>query len=230
MEHIRYVFFDLDRTLWDFERCSRETLEELFAEYHPFIGLQHSFDVFWDTYRTHNAALWRSYERSEIEAAELRRLRWELSFGSMGVATDRWTEQMGAAYIDLCPRKPYLVPSAREILDYLSGSYEVHMITNGWKDTQANKLHHAGIGDYFGKVITSDTAGAKKPDPAIFEYALRETGARREASLYIGDNYEADVLGGLRAGWEVIFFNPLRYANPEQAREIAHLNELRGIL
>lgn len=229
MQHIRYIFFDLDRTLYDFDRCSRETLEELFREYHPFIGMEHHFDDFMQVYREENAALWKAYERSQINSAELRRLRWENTFGKMGVAMGKWTEDIGEAYLDQCPRKPYLLPHAREVLDYAAARYDLHMITNGWTTTQQRKLDSAGITDYFGKVITSDGAGSKKPDRAIFDYALAETGAPREACLYIGDNYEADVVGATAAGWEVIFYNPFAYENQLQAREITQLKELMDI-
>ncbi len=230
MNQIRYVFFDLDRTLWDFERCSHETLAELFAEYHPFIGLEHDFDYFLRIYRVKNAALWKAFEQRKIESEELRRLRWEHTFGEMQVATDRWTVRMGEEYIDRCPRKTYLMPHAKEVLNYLNADYEVHMITNGWKDTQFNKLAHSGIQDYFGEVITSDTAGARKPEREIFDYATRQVGARPEECLYVGDNYESDAVGGKKAGWEVVFYNPLRHPNPDQFHEIQRLNELEGLL
>lgn len=230
MKHIDYVFFDLDRTVWDFERCSLETLGELFQRYHGHIGEHIAFERFISTYRHHNTLLWRQYERSEITSAELRILRWENTFRELEVEMADWSLEMGKEYLEICPRKPYLVEGAVEILDYLQRQYEVHMITNGWTDTQQVKLEHSGLARYFGKVITSDAADAKKPDRRIFDYALSETGAKRERCIYIGDNYECDVEGGMNAGWDVIFFNPDGEENPIQAPQIQTLRELNHIL
>jgi len=170
--------------------------------------------------------LWRAYERSEINTAGIRKKRWELTFGDMEVKMGDWSEEMAARYIYECPRKPNVMPKALETLDYLSENYDLHMITNGWWDNQLTKLTHAGLKDYFGKIITSDRADAKKPQKEIFDYALRESGADRDACVYIGDSYTADVIGGTQAGWDVIFFNPKQKPNPEKAPEIAELGEL----
>ena len=230
MNHIKYVFFDLDHTLWDFERSSEETLSELFSNYQGRIGRGISFEQFLACYQQNNELLWRRYERSEIKSAELRVLRWANTFGELGVEMGTWTEQMGKEYLHICPRKPYLVEGAREVLDYLSNDYEVHMITNGWTDTQHVKLNHSGISDCFGKVITSDWADAKKPDRKIFDFALAETGAEREKCLYVGDNYDSDVEGGMKAGWDVVFYNPEKLENPINAPQIVALKELHDML
>lgn len=230
MNHIKYVFFDLDRTLWDFNRSSVETLGELFADYHARIGRGISFDQFLACYQHNNELLWRRYERSEVKPAELRVQRWMNTFRELGVETGGWTEQMGKDYLHVCPRKPYLVEGARELLDYLADGYEVHMITNGMTDTQLLKLEHSGISGCFGEVITSDGADAKKPDQKIFDFALGKTGASREHCLYVGDDYASDVRGGMNAGWDVVFYNPEALENPVNAPQIKALRELSELL
>lgn len=229
MKHIKYIFFDLDHTLWDFDKCSQETLLELFETFHADIGTHHSFDNFLQIYRHNNESLWRAYERNEINTAGIRKKRWELTFGEMKVEMGAWSQEMAEAYIHKCPRKPHLIPDAREVLDYLQPKYDVHMITNGWWDNQLTKLTHSGIKDYFGRIITSDRAESKKPFPEIFDYALEHTKAEKEACVYIGDSYSADVVGGMNAGWDVIYFNPKGKDNPHKAPEISGLNELFDI-
>lgn len=226
MKHIKYIFFDLDHTLWDFNRCSRETLFELFEDFHSDIGTHHQFENFLEVYRRNNESLWRAYERNEINTDGIRKKRWELTFNEMKVEMGEWSEKMAAAYIEICPKKPHLIPNAKEILDYLQPKYDVHMITNGWWDNQMNKLTHSGLKDYFGSIITSDKAGSKKPHPAIFDFALESAQAEKEASVYIGDSYSADVVGGMNAGWDVIYFNPQGQDNPHRAPEISGLDEL----
>ena len=226
MKHIKYIFFDLDHTLWDFEKCSQETLSELFRQYHAHIGAKHRFEDFVSIYRRNNEALWRAYERNEINTAGIRKKRWELTFGEMKVEMGEWSEAMAADYIYQCPRKPHLIPGAKEVLDYLQRDYEIHMITNGWWDNQLTKLSHSGIKDYFGAIVTSDKAESKKPHRDIFDFALASAQAEKEACVYIGDSYTADVEGGMNAGWDVIYFNPKGYENSQKAPEIAELKEL----
>ena len=226
MKDIQYIFFDLDHTLWDFERCSHETLQELFAQYHPHIGEEHRFEDFHRIYRHNNEMLWRAYERSEIRTEGIRKKRWELTFEAMNIEMGQWSLDMAQDYLQICPRKPYTFPNAHEVLEYLGKHYQVHMITNGWWDNQLIKLEHAGLKEYFGEIVTSDVAESKKPDREIFEYALRRAKAKAENSLYIGDNYESDVKGGMNAGWQVIYFNPHEKENPEGAQEIQGLKEL----
>ena len=57
MNHIKYVFFDLDHTLWDFERSSEETLSELFSNYQGRIGRGISFEQFLACYQQNNELL-----------------------------------------------------------------------------------------------------------------------------------------------------------------------------
>ncbi len=226
MKHIKYIFFDLDHTLWDFNRCSQETLFELFQDFHPQIGTHHQFELFHKIYKRINESLWRAYERNEITTDRIRQQRWEMTFAEMGVIMGDWSHEMAASYIENCPRKPYLIPHAKEVLDYLHPNYKVHIITNGWWENQVKKLTHSGLKDYFGSIITSDKAGSIKPHPAIFDFALQSAQAEKGASVYIGDSYTADVIGGINAGWDVIYFNPHGQDNPHKAPEISGLDEL----
>lgn len=228
MQHIQHIFFDLDGTLWDFHRSSQETLQELFSEYQPHIGEDMTFEDFLLVYRRINEGLWRRYEKNEINSQELRVERWEGTFKELGVRTGEWTRSIGNAYIDRCPKKPHLLPFAKEILEYLRPKFDVHIITNGFSETQAVKMEYAGLNELVGRVITSDEAEARKPDRKIFDYAMAQTGADHGTSLYIGDSYHADVLGGRDAGLNVVYFNPNQLENPHAAHEIQHLNQLQN--
>ena len=230
MKHIRTLFFDLDRTLWDFEKSSYETLLDLFHHYHVHIGLTMEFDEFLPVYRRVNNELWRDFEEGGIDFRTLRRLRWENTRGEMRVPVGDWTWEMATRYSSECPQKPYLLEGAVETLTALQPHFEIHLLTNGWTETQSVKVKHSGLEPYFDQMITSDAAQAQKPSEKIFQFALQQTKAHRNSSVYIGDNFETDMLGGRNAGWDVIFFNPLGKKYEEDIPQIHHLRELPTML
>jgi putative hydrolase of the HAD superfamily len=127
--------------------------------------------------------------------------------------------------------KPHLFPHSKEILDYLRKSYRVHLITNGFDESQAKKMRSSGLTDYFELVVTSETTGYKKPDPRIFHYALEQLNTVPSACLMIGDNPNSDILGAQRADIDQVYFNPEGKASPIEATyEIRHLQELEQLL
>lgn len=229
MEHIRHIFFDLDHTLWDFELNSKNTLRELIGLFQEQIQTGLTFDEFFPVYTEINDELWKAFRESRINAAFLRHYRFRQTFSRFGIEDAAWIDEFGHAYMTICPTKPELIPFAKETLKFFHKKYPLHIITNGFSETQKSKLQHSGLKRYFGKVITSEFAQAKKPDPVIFNLAMESTGATPANSLYIGDHYEADVVGGLNAGMNVIFFNPNGLENPLNAPEIQDLRQLQAL-
>lgn len=69
-------------------------------------------------------------------------------------------------------------------------------------------LREAGLRPYFSLVVDSTRVGFEKPDPRIFELALRESGAGRSRTLHVGDMYHADVVGARRAGIPALLLDP----------------------
>lgn len=226
MKDIRHIFFDLDHTLWDFDRNSQETLGELLQEFILHIGREIPVEEFYACYDKHNRELWRLYRHNRIDVHYLRSVRFRRAFDELGVVTGDWVGGFDKEYVERCPKKSYLMPSAIEVLTVLKSRYEIHIVTNGFSFTQDTKLTHAGLKPFIGQVITSESAGAKKPDPKIFAHALEVAGAIASESLFVGDSYEADVEGSLNAGMEVVFFNPDKHPNPLGVKEVQHLEEL----
>ena len=140
MKRYRHLFFDLDHTLWDFRTNSRDTLRELFHE-HDFPG-KGIADVheFIDAYEEINAELWRSYSAGSMDKEVLRVLRFRNALLQSGVKDDKLARAVGDAYIERCPRKQALMPGALEVLDRLRERFVLHIITNGFQETQHTKL------------------------------------------------------------------------------------------
>jgi putative hydrolase of the HAD superfamily len=92
------------------------------------------------------------------------------------------------------------------------------------------KLQSADLQGYFQEVITSETAQSLKPNRVIFEYALKQSKARPDESIMIGDNQEADIQGATNAGLDTVFVNHIQAVPQVQSTYmIHHLQELEGI-
>lgn len=228
---IRHIFFDLDRTLWDFERNSAETLTELFNELELTKTGIPDPQTFISTYIQKNALCWSLYEQNKIGKAELRNIRFEMALQAFGVRNQSITERLSVAYIERSPYKTLLFPNTLETLAYLAEKYTLHIITNGFEEVQHIKLQRSGLRPYFKHVTTSEIAGYKKPDPRIFQYALGMGGAHTFNSLMVGDDRHADVLGAQNAGLKSILFQPDPLADkPHGLTTINDLSELRALL
>ena len=227
----QHIFFDLDHTLWDFEKNSSETLTELYFEYD--IGYHGNIDeqTYIQAFREVNRELWTKYDKSQIDKEYIRTKRFELIFGRLGIDPKKIASNIGDVYLFRCPKKPHLLPHSKEILDYLSKNYQLHILTNGFNDVQAIKLKHSGISHYFQTIVTSESTGHRKPSQEIFEYALEQAQAPLQHSLMIGDNLDTDIEGALRIGMDAVFYNPDQVFHKKTPRyEIKCLRELGGIL
>ena len=227
----KHIFFDLDRTLWDFDANSHETLLELCDTYKLNEKGIPDYEEFIKTYKAHNTELWDLYRVDQISQEDLRRERFQRALADFGVDNFILSENIGEDYIEVCPRKNKLYPYAFEVLDYLKEKYSLHIITNGFDKTQHIKLEHANLFPYFNQIITSEKLGVKKPNPAIFAHALDVAEATKEESIYIGDNLVVDILGCQNFGIDGIYFNPEKKKHEENVVfEISCLSQIMEIL
>ena len=207
MKVYKHIFFDLDRTLWDLERNSEETLDDLYKQHSLDKHGVVSFRDFLDRYRTINDEMWKHYLRGDISKDVLRFGRFHKTFLHHGVNNKDLAKKFSEDYSYHAPRKKHLFEGTIDVLRYLQGKYQLHIITNGFEEIQHVKMKHSGLTSYFTHIITSDRAGAQKPSRAIFEFALQEAGAEKPESIMIGDTYEVDIIGAMQAGVDQVYFN-----------------------
>ncbi len=208
MKRYKYLFFDLDRTLWDFEKNSHEELTLIYHRcqlHQKGISLK---DEFIRIYKQINEQCWELYRNNEITKEKLRSERFNKTLLYFGIKDDELSEQIGDQYIKNSPKRTILIDGAKDLLDYLQGKYQMHIITNGFEEVQFDKLKNSGLLTFFDKVITSEAAGFKKPNTVIFEYALNKTNANLAESVMIGDDLNTDILGGINFGIDCIYYNP----------------------
>ncbi|KDN55382.1 YjjG family noncanonical pyrimidine nucleotidase [Flavobacterium seoulense] len=227
IDSIKDVFFDLDHTLWDFDKNSKITFENIFTRVHPEVKI----DSFIEHYIPINQACWKLYQFDKITHQQLRYDRLKMSFDAINYQiSDIEIDHVAQEYIELLTENNHLFEGTFEILDYLNEKYRLHVITNGFAHVQVKKLTNAKLNPYFATVTNSEMAGVKKPNPIIFEYALDLAKAKKESSIMIGDSIEADVFGALDAGIDAIYFNESKQTVAQNIKQINHLLELKNYL
>lgn len=198
---IEHVFFDLDHTLWDFEKNSDLTFHKLFKDY----SIDLEVSSFLAVYKPINLKFWRLYREEKISKENLRYQRLKEAFDVVNYdASDDLINVLAIKYIEIMPNFNHLFVGTFDILDYLKEKYQLHIITNGFEEVQSRKMKSSNIDHYFNQVITSESVGVKKPNPRVFEYALNIANASKENSIMIGDSIEADIEGALNFGLKAI--------------------------
>ena len=217
MKQYTDIFIDFDDTLYDTHGNAVIALDETFEYFH----LGQYFDdkqVFYDDYWKTNIDLWGRYAKGEITRDYLivERFRHPLCASKelraknekSASAFKDYCLQVSDVFLDYCSNKPGVVEGAHELMDYLKQKgYRIHMCSNGFHEVQYKKLAACGLRDHFDTIILSEDAGVNKPALEYFEYALRTSGAKKDTTVMIGDNFQTDILGAKRAGLDTIFFN-----------------------
>lgn len=230
MRKYKHLFFDLDHTLWDFATNEELTLSDLFRKFN-LDGYFESFSEFFSIYEPINKELWLKYRNGEITKRLLTTERFHRTFLMKGLDSEPTAVKFGQDFVTLSATKTALMPHTIEVLDYLKKRYTLHIITNGFIETQYVKLRSTDLEKYFDKVFISEKVGAQKPKRAFFEYAVKSCNAKKDQSLVIGDNLEADIIGAKNFGLDHVFYNPLGIAHSEIVfKEIKSLKELIGWL
>ncbi|HNB82324.1 MAG TPA: YjjG family noncanonical pyrimidine nucleotidase [Chitinophagaceae bacterium] len=225
MKKYTHLFFDLDHTLWDFEQNSVASLQILYneAELHQK-GIP-SFEEFNLIYHEINDRLWDRFRKGFMSREDLRWKRMWQTLVHFRVLNEGLARQMSERYLDILPTQRLVFPNCFQMLDYCKNKqYEMHLITNGFEQTQWMKLKNAGLDSYFNEMITSERAMSMKPQKEIFEYALRETGASASSSLMIGDALDIDILGASTIGMHQVYFNP--HEKPHSENPTYEINDL----
>ncbi len=201
-----HIFFDLDNTLWDFEKNSYLAMQEVFRSFN-ILPYRIDFDVFFQCYSKHNRFLWESYRNKKITKKELTKKRFQDTFDELGIKGID-AEEMNANYLREMPKQKKLFEGVPEVMDYLKKkNYQLFIITNGFKEVQHKKLVNSGIAKYFVKIFVSEDVKAPKPSTVIFEYAIKSSNARKSQSLMVGDDWETDIMGARKYGIDSAYLN-----------------------
>lgn len=226
-KEITDVFFDLDHTLWDFDKNSMLAFERVLFKHKIEVNLKEFIEI----YEPINFNYWKLFREDKVNKLNLRRGRLIDTFSELNMKFDLLEiDQMAETYIDELPVNNHLFQDAELILSYLNERYFLHIITNGFDEVQRLKLEKSGIKKYFTTITTSEEIGVKKPNPLIFSAAVKKAKTHVKSSIMIGDSFEADILGAENAGMKTILYNYRNESVPANFNIIDDLIELKRYL
>ena len=223
----RWLLFDADGTLFDYDRAERAALEQALAQ------VDIPFDPgYLATYRRINQALWQGVERGEITPGVVKVRRFEQLLEAIQVGAS--ATMLSAGYLECLANCSELVEDAEAVLRALHQKYRIAILTNGLTVVQRGRLSRSVIRHHVSDIIISEEIGAAKPAKEFFDTAFVRLGqpSKREV-LMIGDGWASDIQGAIQYGIDACWYNPGRKprpANNELTREIASLRELQDWL
>lgn len=232
MKKYKYLFIDLDDTLWDFHTNARLALNDVYAEQQLFERFA-DFDTFYQIYSKRNIELWTQYGQGLITKDFLSTERFLYPLQQVGINDADVATKMNTQFLDILATKTELIPNALETLNYIAQKkVPITLISNGFIEVQYRKLRNTHMEHYFNHVVLSEMVGALKPNPEIFNYALNLNHASKEEVLMVGDSFEADVIGALSAEIDAAYFDPRNrsFDVPNTQNTLYHIKELNELL
>ena len=197
------LLMDADETIFDFGKCEYQALKEA-LEYH---GLEFS-DEICESFSTINTKLWKEFEMSHITRSELRVQRFRELIAKCFEGFEN-TEILADTYVDRLSEQAILIDGAQEVLERLSQSFDIYIITNGLKKVQRGRFAKTDITDYIKKLYISDEIGMNKPDKKFFDYVLEDIPEKDKSKiLVVGDSLSSDMQGGRNAGLDTCVYDP----------------------
>lgn len=231
MNKYQHIFFDLDNTLWDFDKSSMLAFEKVFELFDLIDYGIPSAKEFHKTYFIYNNMLWEEYRRGTIDKEFLKNERFRLPLEDYGIYDENLAHDLGESYTDFAARMVALVPNTMEILNYLKEKdYKIHLITNGFLEVQNIKMQASGLDKMIDETFVSEVVGFKKPDHRIFYHAMEKVGGTIENCVMIGDDLSVDIIPAKEIGMTHIYFNRKNHTHNEKLDyEIKDLLEIREI-
>ncbi|MBT8377003.1 MAG: YjjG family noncanonical pyrimidine nucleotidase [Bacteroidia bacterium] len=220
---IKHVFFDLDHTLWDFDKNSGLTFQRIFNIH----GIEIELLEFLRHYEPINLKYWKLYREEKVTKPALRYGRLKEAFEALQVSiADDTIHSLSEDYINHLTTFNHVFHGTEGVLNYLQQKYHLHIITNGFEEAQERKMVSANLKRYFKTVTNSEMVGVKKPNPKIFHFALQQAKADPAESVMIGDSLEADIEGAINVGMEAIWFD---YKNNQITDKVNRITELEDL-
>ena len=220
---IKHVFFDLDHTLWDFDKNSGLTFQKIFK----LNAIDTKLKDFLEVYEPINLKYWKLYREERVTKSALRYGRLKEAFDAINIKIeDDVINQLSEDYIKHLSSFNNLFEGTFEVLEYLKDKYQLHIITNGFEEAQEQKMLTSNIRGYFKTVTNSEMVGVKKPNPKIFNFALHLAKANVQESIMIGDSLEADIEGADKIGLDAIHFD---YKDQDISHNYKRVTNLKAI-
>ena len=229
--NIKHIFFDLDNTLWNHRKNSIITLREMFKEFNIEKEFKIDFEEWHNVFYDINELLWADLRDAKITKDDLRKRRFKEPFAHFKIDREDVSSIFDKQYLARMTDKTIVVEGAEEILKYLQPKYTLHIITNGFVEVSEHKVNKTVLNGFFKTLTCADEIGVRKPDPKLFDLALEKANAKKEESVFIGDDWIADAVGAKQYGMHSIYFDSLKEGQTmDGVPVVTSLLDIRGIL
>ena len=219
----KWLLFDADGTLLDYEKSEKYSLKQAFK----LAGVE-MLPEYLERYQTINAFLWSELEKGKISSQKLRVKRFELLLDGLALKHD--AEAFSKNYLDALGQTGFLIEGAIELLKKLHGNIKMAIITNGIKETQQGRFAKADLNKYFEQIIISEEAGIAKPDKGFFDYTMDKIDFHNKKELLIiGDSLNSDILGGNQSGIDTCWYNPKGKINETNIKVDFEIRDLKEV-
>ena len=221
----KFLLFDLDHTLLDFDAAEDVALSQLLNEE----GVE-DIQAYKDYYVPMNRTLWKDLELKKITKQELVNTRFSKMFSHYGIEKDG--VYLAERYQFYLAQQGQVFSGAMELLDSLiDRGYELYAATNGITTIQTGRMAQSGLASYFNQVFISEQLQTQKPDALFYEKIGQQiAGFSKEKTLMIGDSLTADIQGGNNAGIDTIWYNPHHLENYTQAQPTYEVDSYQALL
>ena len=198
--NIKTVFLDIDDTLFDFKAGQKEAFIQTFEQMN--YPCTKEIYVLYDKI---NEYFWKEFEKGTVTKEDLLWQRFEALYEKMGVNGDAFETEL--IYQKLLGNQAIWIDGAEDALKYLCGKYDVYVTTNGYGETQRNRVKKTGVDKLVKGLFISEIVGFQKPQKEYFDYCFNISNASRDTTVIIGDSLSSDMKGGINAGIKTIWFN-----------------------
>lgn len=229
------LFLDWDDTIGDFKNAAFRSLKDMY-EVHDLSRLYDSFEEFNQTYNRHNLRLWEQYGLDQVtkEYLEFDRFFFPLMMATRPPKVEDaivMAQQMGKEHLNHTTDYFAPMPHALEVVRQLATRYPLTIVSNGFVEVQYKKIERSGLGDCFQHIVLSEEVGCQKPNPRIYEEALRLNGLKAEEVLMIGDSWTSDIQGAINAGIDQLWVSEEALKDERPATyKLAKLTDLLDFL
>ncbi len=228
-KEVRDVYFDLDNTLWDHRKNAKLCLQDLFPEYKRKLHYSGDFDTFYLAYERSNDFLWDEIAKGAINKESLRNRRFPEALDALEVPNYKIGIELEQAFLDNIIQYNELIEGSLDVLNFLSQKkLKLHILSNGFVEVTSRKVENSALSPYFASITSADEhpKNIRKPHPEIFEFALKKTGANKQHSIMVGDDWLADIVGSEDFGMASVFLDIPNASNKNFSRTITRLLDL----
>lgn len=224
------ILFDLDDTLFEWYPFWKAGMMATMRVHHS----TRDFDTetVFSTFDRYSLSLLPGIEQGKLDWPAYRRMRYTETMRHLGKEADKETaDDFMALFHEL--KMDYLKPNpavVRMVKD-LAANHRLGIVTNGPADQQYHKVDNLQLSPFFPDetIFVSEEIGFSKPDARIFQRVLDHFSVEPNKALFVGDSWEADVVGAIDAGMDAVWVNP-RSESPTTKHEplaaIEHVSEL----